>query len=79
MTSGQYGPLLKRYWRHYKGNIYFSECIALSVDTERLVMVYKNAETGIMYTRDLQEFCEDMSDGTPRFDILIDYQPDGEN
>lgn len=57
-------------WQHYKGGIYIIQCIAKHVDDQRPMVVYASPRTLQVWVRDLAEFMEILTDGSPRFEKL---------
>lgn len=60
-------------YRHYKGDLYEVIGLATESDTEEDIVVYKNVETGRMFTRRKDVFLEKVDiDGVecPRFDLV---------
>lgn len=58
-------------WRHYKGGVYIVLCLAArEADHNQLDVIYKDVDTGRVWSRPLANWREEVSDGTktiPRF------------
>lgn len=61
----------KQIYRHFKGNTYQIMGVAKHSDTlEDMVIYHRYDDETDMWVRRLQEFEENLADGSPRFQLL---------
>lgn len=64
------GIIPLRFYKHYKGGVYFVNGFAVHEKTLKTVVIYTDGYSGTAFVRFAEEFAEKVESGEKRFELM---------